>query len=248
MPLKDTTTGEDIFEAVIKCFEIYKLDLSKLVSVTTDGVAVMVGIRNGFVSLLEKHLHSAGYDNNLFKIHCIIHQEALCAKNVDVKEIMEVVVKIINYIRSNGLNHRQFQELLHDLDSQQSDLIYFCDVRWLSRGNMLQRFYELREEIIFFLEMKGKSYPQLQDPTWIAELAFLVDITGHLNQLNLKLQGKNQLVNGLYKHIVSFETKLALLEKQIAKLDFTNFPLLNKNPPSGISVQMAFMIVLREQF
>ncbi|CAL4104910.1 unnamed protein product, partial [Meganyctiphanes norvegica] len=112
MPLKDTTTGEDIFEAVIKCFEIYKLDLSKLVSVTTDGAAAMVGIRKGFVSLLEKHLHSAGYDNNLFKIHCIIHQEALCAKNVDVKAIMEVVVKIINFIRSNGLNHRQFQELL----------------------------------------------------------------------------------------------------------------------------------------
>ena len=33
VPLKDTTTGKDIFEAVILCLKEFKLDLSKLVSV-----------------------------------------------------------------------------------------------------------------------------------------------------------------------------------------------------------------------
>ena len=32
------------------------------------------------------------------------------------------------------------------------DLLYFCNVRWLSRGEMLRRVYILREKITIFLE------------------------------------------------------------------------------------------------
>ena len=59
MPLKDTTTGRDILDAVLKCIEEYKLDLSKLVSVTTDGAPAMVGVKKGFVALLQKHMATA---------------------------------------------------------------------------------------------------------------------------------------------------------------------------------------------
>ena len=76
---------------------------------------------------------------------------------------------------------RQFQQLLLEVDSQYSDLLYFCEVRWLSRGMMLERFFELLNEINIFLEMKKINYPELQDPVWIGILAFLVDITAHLN-------------------------------------------------------------------
>ena len=133
-------------------------------SVTTDGAPAMVGSVKGFVTLLEKYMVSAGYKNKIIKLHCIIHQEALCAKNTTMNHVMSIVVKIVNTILSRSLNHRQFQELLNEIKAQHTDLKYFCEVRWLSRGTMLERFFELLKEIQDFLVNKGMDYPQLSDP------------------------------------------------------------------------------------
>ena len=159
VPLKDTTTGADVLKAVLTCLEYYKLDLSKLVSITTDGAPSMVGVRKGFVSLLQQHITQAGYQHQVIRIHCIIHQEALCAKSVAMQDVMKVVVKAVNLILSRGLNHRQFQQLLLEVESQYSDLLYFCEVRWLSRGKMLDRFFELLKEINQFLLSKNIDMP-----------------------------------------------------------------------------------------
>ena len=80
MSLKDSTTGQDILDSVLLCLKEFNLDLSKLVSVTTDGAPAMVGVRKGFVALLKKHMVTAGYENEVIKLHCSIHQETLCAK------------------------------------------------------------------------------------------------------------------------------------------------------------------------
>ena len=90
-----------------------------------------------------------------------------------------------------------------EVDSQYSDLLYFCEVRWLSRGKMLERFFELLNEINRFLEMKNIDKPELRDPAWVADLAFLVGTTAHLNDLNLRLQGKYQHVTDLFRYILS---------------------------------------------
>uniref|UniRef100_A0A0L8IC94 DUF4371 domain-containing protein n=1 Tax=Octopus bimaculoides TaxID=37653 RepID=A0A0L8IC94_OCTBM len=56
----------------------------------------------------------------------------------------------------------------------------------LSKEKMLERFYYPREDICTFLEKKGKFVPELKNDNWICDLAFLVDITTHLKDLNLK--------------------------------------------------------------
>jgi hypothetical protein len=38
----------------------------------------------------------------------------------------------------------------------------------------------------------------------------MIDITGHLNDLNVKLQGKEQVVASLYDAIKAFKTNLRL--------------------------------------
>ena len=90
---------------------------------------------------------------------------------------MSTVVSCINFIKSRGLNSRQFKELLNDLDSEYGDLVYHCEVQWLSRGNMFMRFYELRDEVKLFMEMKGKPVTELSDGKWLCDLAFMVDMT-----------------------------------------------------------------------
>ncbi|GBP09324.1 General transcription factor II-I repeat domain-containing protein 2A [Eumeta japonica] len=70
---------------------------------------------------------------------------------------------------------------------------------------MLKRFYELRNEIADFMQIKNKPLSELSDPKWICDLAFLVDLTGYLNDLNLKLQKQGQLENYLYSYLKAFQ-------------------------------------------
>ena len=124
-------------------------------------------------------------------MHCIIHQHALCAKSANLVDVMSVVVKVVNSILSRSLNHRQFQALVDEVEMQHSDLLYFCEVRWLSRGAMLSRVCDLQKEIATFLRQKNLRYAdQFFDRRWFSRLALLTDITTHLNALDVKLQDK----------------------------------------------------------
>ena len=112
MAMNDTTTGKDIFIALQRVLTDMKLDLSKLISVTTDGATAMVEQEKGVVSLLERRMKDLGIFHKIKKLHCIIYQEALCAKFCKLKQVMDVVVKTVNLIMSCGPNYRQFQQFL----------------------------------------------------------------------------------------------------------------------------------------
>jgi hypothetical protein len=60
------------------------------------------------------------------------------------------------------------------------------------------------------MKFKNKIVPELTKNDWIKDLAFLVDITAHLNMLNLQLQGKNKVITNMYDSINSFTIKLRL--------------------------------------
>lgn len=53
-------------------------------------------------------------------------------------------------------------------------------------------------------------------------VAFLVDITSHLNELNLKLQGQDNSVCDLMTAVHAFQRKLGVFEGDL--LDCTHFP------------------------
>jgi hypothetical protein len=80
--------------------------------------------------------------------------------------------------------------MLQEMHSEFGDIIYHTEVRWLSHGRTLARFFALREEIRQFLQEKNHECGMLSDPDWLSGLAFLVDMTKHLNDLNTVLQGK----------------------------------------------------------
>ena len=63
----------------------------------------------------------------------------------------------------------------------------------------------------------------IADPRWLRELAFLSDITEHLNILNVKLQGKENLISDMFAILKVFLSKLDLFKDQIAKVNFTHF-------------------------
>ncbi|KAM3936090.1 general transcription factor II-I repeat domain-containing protein 2B-like [Leptodactylus fuscus] len=180
LPMKGTTTGQDIFQELEACIDRCGLPWDTLVSVATDGAPAMCSQKAGVVGLLKDKLNRLSLSGSFAAIHCILHQEALCAKNIQLKEVMDVVVKTANFIRARGLNHRQFVSFLADLEAE---LLYHTEVRWLSRGKVLQRFFALRQEIALFMAMKDRDVPELCEPTFLSDLAFLTDVTQHLNAL-----------------------------------------------------------------
>ena len=77
----------------------------------------------------------------------------------------------------------------------------------------------------FSLHEKNLPYADnFTDLKWLARLAFLTDITIHLNILNVTLQGKDVLVPEMYSHITAFEVKLCLWEFQLSNGQFQHFP------------------------
>uniref|UniRef100_A0A8C6UL32 Uncharacterized protein n=1 Tax=Neogobius melanostomus TaxID=47308 RepID=A0A8C6UL32_9GOBI len=224
--LKGTTTGKDMFEAVSDSIDKMGLQWEKLCGVTTDGAPAMAGERKGMASMVCSKVQESGGET--VKMHCIIHQEALCAKIVGLSDVMNTVVKTVNTIRARGLNHRQFQAFLSEVDAEYGDLLYHSEVRWLSRGAVLHRFFSLRSEIDTFLKEKKQPLNELSDPLWLADLAFLVDLTDHLNRLNKSLQGKEQLVTQLHAHMRAFCVKLCLFETQLRNFNLAHFPMLSE--------------------
>jgi hypothetical protein len=71
---------------------------------------------------------------------------------------------------------------------------------------------------------KGRTVPQLSADKWILELAFLVDITTYLNDLNVKLQGKGKLRSDMFSDVKAFEITLKLLHKHINEQNLDHFP------------------------
>ena len=222
--LHGKTRGSDIFEKVKLCLESQQLHLNKLLGVCTDGAPSMIGKAAGAVALLERFL-----GRPLQKYHCIIHQESLCGKVLHLQHVMVPVVKCVNKIRARGLNRRQFREYCELLDEEYGDLILHCEVRWLSRGQVLKQFWKLKRIVHNFLEEKDELPEEralLCNESWLLDLAFLVDITSHLNNLNLKLQGKDQLFPSLVNDISAFKMKLKVFIAQLEKKDLSQLPHL----------------------
>ena len=112
VPIKGTTRDSDLLERVMATIKRLVLPLSKLSGITTDGAPSMIGRRQGLGNLLQLKANKVGNDS-VMRFHCIIHQENLCAKSLKMQNVMSIVIKTVNFIRSKGLHHREFQELLH---------------------------------------------------------------------------------------------------------------------------------------
>lgn len=221
--LHGTTTGDDIFKEVqLTLATKYNLPLSRLKCVTTDGGRNMCGKNAGFVGRINADCEANGISKPL-TVHCVLHQGALCAKSVDMSCVMRPVISVVNFIRSHGLKHRQFKCFLEEVESLSSDLPYHTAVRWLTCGKILSTFFCLRTEIEIFLNEKNNPLEVLSDEEWLWKLAFLADVTLHLNELNKKLQGEDNIICDLYMHIKAFRQKLILFESNIKQKIFSHF-------------------------
>lgn len=227
--MKGTTKGEDILRKVKGVIDERQLDLSKLTAIATDGAPAMMGSRIGFTSLLLSEMRDKQIQPLPYAFHCIIHQENLAAKTLKMEHVMRVVNGVVKDIRKKGLNHRQFRHFLKEIDAAYEDVPYFSEVRWLSRGKMMSRVYDLRSEILQFYDQKDMEIEEFTDEQFMNDFAFIVDMLSHLNELNTKLQGNGQLISDLYHYVGGFDGRLGLWKADLAcrSVDREYFPKLH---------------------
>ncbi|CAM5076918.1 unnamed protein product [Eretmochelys imbricata] len=222
-----TTTGEEIFKEDEKSLSQYNQQWKQLKCISTNGGRNMCSSKKGLVGEIYKASESVGCPKPMI-LHFILHQQALCGKYLDLSCVMEPIVSAMNLIRSHGLNHRQFQAFLVEIESEYYDLPYHTSVRWLSCGKVLSRFFKLRTEIEMFLNKIPRPLRLLTNREWLWKLAFFVDLTKHMNDFNLRLQGENGLICDMYTQVKAFRQKLVLFESHLMRNCFAHFTCCEK--------------------
>ena len=63
----------------------------------------------------------------------------------------------------------------------------------------------------------------LGNKTWLSDLAFLTDITGHLNTLNQHLQGTDHFIFDIFQELQAFQLKLQLFQWHLQSGNLIHF-------------------------
>ncbi|GFT29938.1 uncharacterized protein NPIL_361371 [Nephila pilipes] len=80
----------------------------------------MNDVKKGLVGLVKQMCIEKNIPQPMF-LYCVIHEQALCDKYVNISSVLNPVVKMTNLIRSLRLNHRQFRDILKDIDTESQD-------------------------------------------------------------------------------------------------------------------------------
>jgi hypothetical protein len=77
-----------------------------------------------------------------------------------------------------------FKKLCENLDNQHIDLLLHTEIRWLSRGSVLNRVFELKGELQdYFQENSRPNFAKcFEDEEWLEKLTYLADTFYHMNQ------------------------------------------------------------------
>ena len=106
----------------------------------------------------------------------------------------------------------------------------------------------MREKLSILFE-KNINATGFRNQEWVPNLTFWVNLTSsHLDNLNLQLQGKLQLIHEMRSYVRAFETKLRLWEIQLGNAYYAHFATLQENKPMSTTLFVSTIRHLRTEF
>lgn len=223
-PLNVSTKGRDIFALLDSFFSANRLDWKNCVSVCMDGAKAMSGHITGLAGCIKNVSPECNFN------HCVLHREALAAKNLpdELKVVLDESVKIVNFIKTRPQKSREFKIISHEMGSLHESLLLHTEVRWLSRGNVLARVFELHKELhMFFTEQKFNLSSVLGDFQWLLKLAYLGDIFEKLNIWNKSMQGSVSDIFYVENKTNAMVKKITLWKNEMESNNCSTFKRLN---------------------
>uniref|UniRef100_A0A674KES1 BED-type domain-containing protein n=1 Tax=Terrapene triunguis TaxID=2587831 RepID=A0A674KES1_9SAUR len=195
--LQSNTTGEEILNCINNFIRKHEISWGKCIDVCTDGARAMIGKMKGAVT----RILSVAPEST--KSHCVLHRQALAVKKIpaSLKIVLDEAVQIINFVKSRPLQSRLFKMLCEEMGSQHKALLLHTEVRWLSRGKVLVRLFEL---------------------------AYLADIFAKLNEINLSLEGKNVTIFTTVDKISLLKKKLEFWVSSVEQNNFDCIPTVHE--------------------
>ncbi|XP_072400769.1 SCAN domain-containing protein 3-like [Diabrotica undecimpunctata] len=155
----------------------------------------------------------------------------------------------VNEIRSSALNDRLFRKLWDENDENFNRLLLHTEVRWLSKGTCLKRFYDLFDSVLEFFESKDDS---LRDNLlkFKSDIGYLTDLYDKFNETNLQLQGDNLNLIKAKGTISSSVSKLNLYRQNLGRRQFHQFQNLSsvETNDEDILVYCQYLEALQEDF
>ena len=107
------------------------------------------------------------------------------------------------------MQSRIFKAMCEDMGSLHTILLLHTEVRWLPRGKILGRIFELRKQLLaYFIGHKFELSDRLSNMTCLSTLAYPADIFGKLNEFCLALQGKQVNILQAKDKLVAFSRKI----------------------------------------
>ena len=93
----------------------------------------MIGVESGFITLVKNEWPQ------VTSLYCSLHRYTLASNTLPLHlmEVMDVAVKVVNFICSRAKNHRLFRLLAKEMGAQHVGLLFRTKVRWLSRDKYL---------------------------------------------------------------------------------------------------------------
>uniref|UniRef100_A0A5S6R034 DUF4371 domain-containing protein n=1 Tax=Trichuris muris TaxID=70415 RepID=A0A5S6R034_TRIMR len=215
------TRGESIFLVLKDFYEEKEIPLSNITAVATDGAPAMTGRQRGFIAHLKQVVP------DIVAVNCVIHREHLAATRLSnrLNSSLQLVINAINKIKSNPLNDRLFRQLCEESDAEYKRLLLHTEVRWLSKGACLTRFYCLFEAVVeFFASHDNALCENLKRRE--SDMAYLADLYFKFNEMNLLLQGDELNLITTRAAVCGFVRKLPLFRRNLARRELGQFPNL----------------------
>ena len=163
-----------------------------LIAVSTDGASSMLGSENGFVTFLKNDLP------NLIGTHCIAHREALAASDASKKIpeflfVEKLANKVYSWVGNSAKINNELISLLEVMELESLQVLQIHGIRWLSRGQVVERLVTLMPAILSMWkkERKNSWYHKARIFSVQFCLNMLADVLIELNKLNRKFQEDN---------------------------------------------------------
>ena len=213
--LPQTSKGIDIFNILSSYLVTRGLSRRECVGISTDGAPSMVGFLQGFTSHIKQE------NPDIILTQCFFTERCCFQKHLEneLKTVFVDVSKMVNFIKQRPVHSRMFKRLCENLDKEHLNLLLHAEIRWLSRRRVLNKLFELKDELHkYFQETNKQGFAKcFEDEHWRQRPSYFADIFHQMNQLNKSLLGpKENILTSSYK-ILAFKRKVNLWKRYVAK-------------------------------